>query len=419
MRPHVAVFLQHYHTPDCPTSARPHALVDRLSRDFEVTLITTDAWRSRQISHTTAWVPPGVRLVEFEVPYGNKMGPARRLASFARYALQAAWAGLRLPPPDVVFGSSTPLTVPLVAALVARWHDVPWVFEVRDLWPDFPIQMGAVSSPLVRRMLYGLEKWLYCDAAHVVALSSDMAEHIRRTAPSAAVDVNVYGTDRDVLNTLSPSRVRILQEQYGLGDARVVLYAGSFGRANAIPTLIRTAEQLHADPSLPETRFVFAGDGYHRPTLDAARKRVPSIRLLPPLPMHDALALFRLADLSVVSFLDRPVLATNSPGKLFDSLAAATPVIVTNPGWTRDLVETHRCGWYVSPESPGALAQCIRNALLDLNALHMYGDSAAGMARRCFNRSTHMDRYVRLVEQVVATEGAGRRCAGSRRRAPL
>lgn len=400
MRPHVAVFLQYYHTPDCPTAARPHALIERLSEDFEVTLITTDAWRSRRLAHTLDWVPQGVRHVEFEVPYRNEMSPTRRMVSFAEYAVRATWTGVRLSRPDVIFGSSTPLTVPAVAALVARWHGVPWVFEVRDLWPDFPIQMGAVTHPLARRALYALEQRLYRSAEHLLALSPDMAEHVRRLAPRTPTHTILYGTDFDRLDAVSDTAAHDLRCRLGAAGRRTVLYAGSFGRANAIPTLLDAARRLDGRG---DVQFVFAGDGYHAPAIRAAAQRSEAVRLIGPRTYDQTLALFRAADLSVVSFADRPVLASNSPGKFFDSLAAGTPVVVTNPGWTADLVERVGCGWSVPPEDPAALARRIAASLDAPGALNRAGRRAAGFARRAFRREAAVDRIASVLALAAET----------------
>jgi glycosyltransferase involved in cell wall biosynthesis len=390
----IAVFLQYYHTPDCPTAARPYALVERLARDHDVTVVTTRTWEEKRLTHRMPWVPEGARLVRFDVPYDNSMGPLARLRAFANYAARAVAHGLRMPRPDLIIGSSTPLTAAAAAAAVALLRDVPWVFEVRDLWPDFPIQMGAVPGCGVQSALYALERGLYRSASHVVALSPDMTQHVRTRAPSAAVTTLPYGTDLDRVAALTDAQKARLREQYALDRRFFVLYAGTLGRANAIPTLLDTARRLSARS---DVLFGFAGHGYHAPAVRRAARTHDHIRLLDPLPYPDALALFSVADLSLVSFVDRPVLSANAPGKFCDSLAAGTPVIVTNPGWTKRFVERHECGWFVPPESADALTTRLR-ALLDApEALARAGRHATAAAQAHFDRRAIMDRYARLV----------------------
>lgn len=394
---HVVVFCQYYHTPDCPTAARPYALVERLARDHEVTVVTTRAWEDRRLAERYPWVPPRARLVRLDVPYDNAMSSAQRLRAFLDYAVRALVHGLRTSRPDLILGSSTPLTTAMAAAVVARLRNVPWIFEVRDLWPDFPVQMGALDWPGLRHALYALEAALYRSAAHVVTVSPDMEQHVRTVAPEAPTSMLCYGTDLQQVAAISDEQTRTLRDRFSLDRRFLVLYAGTFGRANAIPTLLDAASRLS---DRPDVLIGFVGDGYHEPTVRRAARRHEHVRLIDPLPYPDALALFSVADLSLVSFVDRPVLAANAPSKFFDSLAAGTPVVVTTPGWTRRFVDRHDCGWFVPPGSPAALAARLDALLNTPDLLDAAGEKGRAAARRHFDRARIMDRYARLVDTV-------------------
>ena len=396
---HVAVFLQHYHPPDCPTAARPYALVERLGRDHDVTVITTRAWEGTRQAHRFPWAPPGVDLVRFDVPYDNTMSASGRLKSFLRYAVRALRYGLRMPRPDVILGSSTPLTAAAAAGLVARIRGLPWIFEVRDLWPAFPIQMGAVPNYGLHPLLRWGEAALYRSAAHVVTLSPDMEQHVRVRAPGASVTTRAYGAGTRHLDEVSKAARRSLAKQVSLDRRHLVLYAGTFGRANAIPTLLDAARTLIDARS--DVAVAFVGRGHHAPRVAQAARQHDAIQYLSPLPYPETLALFERADLSLVSFRDRPVLAANAPGKFFDSLAVGTPVVVTNPGWTKRFVERHDCGWFVPPESPGALAAQIRAVLASPGGLAEASQNAEAAAQRHFDREAMLNQYAALVHDVT------------------
>ena len=147
---HVAVFSQYHTNPDCPATSRHYTLLAHLAKTHRVTLLTTPAWKGQRLTHEFAWVPEGVEIREVAIPYENKMGPARRVLAFAQYARWAVREGLRIEKPDVIWGISTPLTAAWAAAQVARWRRVPWVFEVQDLWPAFPIAMGEIGRASCR-----------------------------------------------------------------------------------------------------------------------------------------------------------------------------------------------------------------------------------------------------------------------------
>ena len=358
---HIVVFYQYYHSPDCPAAARHYTFVREWSKMHPVTVITGNSWYDRRITDRFDWAPPGVDVRMLDVPYDNTMSSSDRMKSFARFAFGAIRVGLGIKSPDVIFGISTPLTAAWAASKVATLRRVKWFFEVQDLWPDFPIQMGAIKQPFVRNSLRRLEQRLYRSAAHVVTLSPDMAHHVVSCGiDPGRVTTIVNGTDFDLVETPAEQDITELRQQNNLSGKKVVLYAGTFGRANAIPVVLDAAKALaHRD----DVCFVMIGDGYlQRDVLQTAESQV-NVIAPSPLPRHEILKWFRLADLTLVPFIDLPVLAANSPAKFFDSLGAGTPVIVTNPGWTRHFVESHECGWYVPPGEPSALAEKVGEVL--------------------------------------------------------
>ena len=393
----IAIFLQYYHTPDCPTAARPYALVKRLAQDHDVTVITTRSWEPRRLSHDFPWVPSGANLVRFDVPYNNSMSSLERLRAFLSYAVRAVAHGFRMSPPDLIIGSSPPLSAAMVAAGVASLRGLPWIFEVQDLWPEFPIQMGAIPGPGLPSLLYGLESALYRSATHVVPVSPDMERHVHALAPNASTTSLEYGTDLQLVADITDDQRSRMRRDLSIDRPSLVLYAGKFGRANAIPTLLDAAQQL-SDRS--DLLFAFAGRGYYDSAVQQAADQHDHIRAIDPLPYPDTLALFSLADVSLVSFLDRPVLAANSPSKLYDSLATGTPVVVTNPGWTKRLVERHACGWYTPPESPTRLAHRLRRVFDNPDRLEEAGRNARTVAHQQFDRAALMNQYASLVDNV-------------------
>jgi glycosyltransferase involved in cell wall biosynthesis len=398
---HIAVFSQYHTSPDCPATSRHYTLLTELAKHHRLTLLTTPAWRSQQLTHDWPWVPPGVELLEANIPYDNKMGPARRALAFAQYAAWAVRAGRRLARPDVVWGISTPLTAAWAAARVARGWRVPWVFEVQDLWPSFPVAMGAVPTALARQQLFALEKRLYASAAHVVPLSPDMSNYVTELGiDHSKITTLLNGTDLGLAARATPEAVAALRHAQGLAGQKVVLYAGTFGRANDMPTVVAAAEALVAAD--PDATFLFLGHGYYAPLVAAAAARWPGrIRLVGGQPRHAVFTWFALAEVAVVSFLDLPVLDTNSPAKLYDALAVGTPVVVTNRGWTKTLVETHGCGWYAPAGEAAALASRLRAVLADPAGRAAAGQRGRALAHSAFDRVQLASRMQLILERAA------------------
>ena len=397
---HIVCLYFHYASPDCPSGGRAYSVLRALGQEHRVTVFTGAHYHKLRRTDAFDWAPPGVDVRMLDVPYTNDMGPVQRLAAYAAFP---AWAGAqagRVPDADVLYAISTPLTTPMAAAAAARVLDVPWVLEVRDLWPDVPIQMGALPSPLLQRPLRWAERRLYHDAAHVITVSPDMTTHVEQAGvPPAHVTTLPQGTDCSLLNRPDASSPADLRASHRLGSRPVVLYAGAFGRANDIPTLLAAADRL---AGRSEALFVFIGHGYHASEIETAARRLPNVRHLPPQPRHRMMPWFRLATVSLVSFVDRPVLGTNAPAKLFDSLAANTPVLVTNPGWMTRFVQRHNCGWAVPPSSPAALAEQIAQVVDAPDAARAAGQRGGALVRERYDRSQQADALASILETAAS-----------------
>ena len=382
---HIAVFSQYHTNPDCPATSRHYSLLAHLAQSHRVTLITTRTWETQRLTHEYPWLPAGVEMRASEVPYENKMGVARRVLSFGQYAAYALQEGLRLDRPDVIWGISTPLTAAWAAAQVAHRRQIPWVFEAQDLWPSFPIAMGAVPTRWAQKRLYALEKSLYHSARHILPLSPDMSRYVEELGiAKSKITTVLNGTDLNLAALATPATVARLRQEHGLAGKRVILYAGTFGRANDIPTLVAAAEQLAL--TQPEVVWLFMGLGFHEPLVRAAALRCAAIWVVAPQPRHAVFAWFRLADISVVSFLNLPVLDANSPAKFYDSLAVGTPVVVTNQGWTKQLVEQYQCGWYAPAGNAPALQQLLAELLSQPEKLAAAGRNGQDLAAAQFDR---------------------------------
>lgn len=392
---HIVVFFQYYHNPDCPQSARQYSFVRQWAKRHQVTVITSRMWYDRRLTRKYNWAPEGVTVKMLNVPYDNRMSSKRRMLSFADYAVRAMAYGLVEKKPDVLYAVSTPLSAAWAAAKVAKARSVNWVFEVKDLWPEFPIQMGAIRRTAVKNRLRKVESNLYHDAHHIVALSPDMRQHVIGAGiDPSRVTTFVNGTDFDLVNASSTHLAAKLRAEYGLTDRKVILYAGAFGRANDIPSILECAKIMRGRD---DVRFVFLGQGFEENRVLEAAASNENVVFVPAQPRHSILNWFRLADIALVTFIDLPVLGANSPSKFFDSLASSTPVIVTNPGWMKHFVENHDCGWYVPPSSPAALATQIESALADPWELARSGLNGRDIAAQQFDRETMAERIEYLL----------------------
>ena len=346
----------------------------------------------------------GIRVIEVGGGHGDYVRATavpypRRIASFLRFAARATATVLReAAPPDVVFATSPPLTMALPAVAASRRHRAPLVFEVRDLWPEAPIQMGALRNPLVQRLARALERSIYRFSCHVVALSPGIREGVM-SAGVAPDRVTLIPNASD-LDLFSP-RVDAgdLRAQLGVSDRFLSSYFGTMGEANDLSQVIESAAILQ-ERGEESVAFVLQGDGKRRAALEeeVLRRGLRNVRLLPASGKDSVARLAAASDACMIIFKDVPILATNSPNKLFDTFAAGRPAIVNTPGWQRDLVERHEAGVFARPGDPAHLAEQVLFLRDHPELAGRFGRNARRLAETEFDRRMLAERLRGVLE---------------------
>jgi glycosyltransferase involved in cell wall biosynthesis len=340
----------------------------------------------------------GIEVVGAPGGYADYVGATslaypRRMAAFAAFALTATAAALRGPRPDVIYASSPPLTIALPAlAAAGRWH-APLVFEVRDLWPEAPIQMGALRNPLLRRLARTLERLVYRRSGRIIALSPGIRDGVVSAgAPPERVALVPNASDLELFSPELDGDAE--RRRLGLGTGLVCSYFGTMGEANDLRQVIEAA------PLARDVTFVLLGDGKRRRELES---RAPAnVRFLDPVP--DKASVARLAaasDACLTLFKDVPVLATNSPNKLFDTFAAGRAAIVNTEGWMRELVETNEAGLFVRPGDPRDLAEKLAWLRDNPGEVERLGRNARALAEREFDRDKLAARALAVLEEAA------------------
>jgi glycosyltransferase involved in cell wall biosynthesis len=372
-------------------------------RGHEVTILTA-AGGARARRHRVE----GIDVVEVSGASSDYVSatatsyPAR-MAGFVKFAAGATVAALREPRPDVVFATSPPLTIALPGVAASRRHHAPLVFEVRDLWPEAPIQMGALDNRLAQRAARVLERTVLGTARHVVALSPGMRDGVvaagvepeRVTLIPNASDLDLFSPNLD------PGHLRA---ELGLNGAFVCSYFGTMGEANDLTQVLEAAAVLR-DRGEEGVRFVLQGDGKRRGALESQvrMRALHNVVLLPAGDKHAAARLAAASDACMTIFKDVPILATNSPNKLFDTFAAGRPAVVNTAGWQRELVEHNRAGVAARPGDPAHLAEQVLWLRDHPQETAQFGRNARRLAEIEFDRRLLADR----LEGVLARAANG------------
>lgn len=385
---HVIYIDQYFKNRAMIGGSRSFEMARRLCRrGYEVNLLTSDTsgkpgvgWRMTE--------EDGVRVHWVSVPYRNSMPSRERFKAFFEFAWQAARFGGRFPA-DVVFASSTPLTVALPAVRLKRKLGVPMVFEVRDLWPEVPIAMGALRHPLARWAARWLERFAYRHAAWVVALSPGIKGGICSAGyPAERVRVIPNSADIDLFRVPAERGREWRYQHPAIGDRPMVLYAGTLGRVNGVDWLVRvSAETAKIDSRVC---YVIVGDGgeANRVRTEAARLGVldRQVFLFPPVPKSAVPALLSACSMSASVVINLPELWNNSANKFFDSLAAERPILINHLGWQADLLTESAAGLVLPYDDISRAARLLCAHVTDNNWLARAGAAAGRLAETRFAR---------------------------------
>jgi glycosyltransferase involved in cell wall biosynthesis len=389
---------QYFNTPSMSGGTRSYEMARRLvGIGHEVNMVTS----LRDPDGRKGWfttVEAGIKVHWLSVPYSNRMSYKQRIASFCKFAWGAARKAASLPA-DVVFATSTPLTIALPGVYAARRQKVPMVFEVRDLWPELPIAMGALRNPTTRKLAKCLERLAYQSSTEIIALSPGMVDGVVATGfPSAHVAEIPNSSDLDLFfpNTDWRSEFR---GKHGIAEDQIlVVYVGTFGRINGVGYLPQLAAALAGDTRF---RFLLVGDGQEFEDVKATAQKLgvlnSNFRMFARIPKVDVPKVLAAADFATSLFIALPAMEVNSANKFFDGLAAGCCMAINYGGWQAEILD-----------ESGAGLQLDRDVTLAARQLQKLADhperiaQAKMAARKLAEERFSRDKLAAQLEEVLA-----------------
>jgi glycosyltransferase involved in cell wall biosynthesis len=390
---------------------RSHEMARRLvARGHEVHIITTDIHATERGTSWRHTVEDGINVHWFPVPYSNKMSYARRIRAFAEFATLATVkaAGMKA---DLVFATSTPLTVAVPGVIAARLRRAPFVFEVRDLWPEVPIELGALRNPLARRAAGALARFAYRNAAQVIALSPGMAAGVTARYPAAPTTVIPNAADLDLFATGTEEARKLRADHGWLGDRPLVVYTGALGVVNGLDYMVRMAAR--ARELDPEVRFLIVGQGKQWDETKALAAELgvldTNLFMWPSVPKSQLPVILNAATMST-SFV-QPIrgLWDNSANKFFDALAASRPIAINYGGWQADLINQNHSGLVLDPYDADEAAAAVVKHVRDDGWLSRAREAAHRLAVEEFSRDVLFARFAAVLDEAMKSRGRRRR----------
>lgn len=316
-------------------------------------------WRSRETMD-------GIEVVRVWTYITANEGFLKRTLDYASFMAMSIPAAIGVRNVDVIVGTSPQLFTACAAYVAGLAKRRPYVFELRDLWPESIRAVGAMRNTRVLDMLEGLELFLYRRAAHIVSVTRAFKTNlVGRGIAGDKISVTTNGADLERFNPLP--RDAELAEKLGLTGKTVVAYVGTHGMAHALDTVLSAAEILQRDPRARDVRFVFLGDGAEKAALKAlaVEKKLENVLFLDSVPRSEVTRYWSLVDVSVIHLRRTPLFETVIPSKLFECMAMGLPVLHGVAGESAGIVEREGVGVTFEPENPGALSEGILRLATD------------------------------------------------------
>jgi glycosyltransferase involved in cell wall biosynthesis len=402
----VLYFHQHFITPRGAGGVRSYAMARKLlKRGHKVTMVCgsfvggNSGLQGSFSKGMRRGLVDGIDVIELDLAYSNIDGFVKRTLTFLKFAARSVCI-VFAEQYDVLFATSTPLTA-AIPGIFARWlRGKPFVFEVRDLWPELPRAMGVIKNPMVLWAMGFLEWASYHSAHRVICLSPGILEGVVKCGVSRnRITLVPNGCDLEVFADLS--------EPWRPADVRhtdlLAVFAGTHGMANGLDAVLDVAAVLKRR-GRNEIKLLLIGNGKLKPSLQARSQNEGLDNVV----FHDPVNKACLAGLMAASDIGLQCLANvpafyygTSPNKFFDYISAGLPVLNNYPGWLAEMITLNQCGFAVPPNNPEAFADALEQASKDRVSLKVMGQRGYELAEREFNRALLSDRWVDWVEGVI------------------
>lgn len=414
-----------------PEMGAPAARADELSRHWarmghKVTILTGFP------NHPTGIVPPEWRVPLHRLRHTEMIDgvnvartwlwplPNRkaheRIRSYASFCISSALRGLNLPKPDVVIGTSPQLLVALSAWWIARWKRVPFVFEVRDLWPESLAAVGAgAEGTALHRGLGAIAGFLYRRAHRIVVVTPAFKHHLIQhwNVPADRISIVENGVETDLFRPAPAATIRqeLSREEVQTDGRFVVCYIGTMGMAHGLESLIAAAEELQT--TLPACLFLLIGEGAEKQRIMelAAACGLANVKFLEQQPRHRVPPLVSAADACLVMLKKSDLFKTVIPTKLLEYMSCERPVIVAVDGQARQIVEEARAGVFVPPEDSHALAETVRALARNPEQRRRMGFNGRQYILANLSRKQTALDYIAVLKELVEAKESARAAA--------
>ncbi|SNR67038.1 Glycosyltransferase involved in cell wall bisynthesis [Maribacter sedimenticola] len=395
----IIYFYQYFTTPKGSWSTRVYEFTKNwVEEGHEVTVVTSiysksDLQATKLIENQLI---DGINLKIINVVIDNKQPIWKRLYTFIVYMSFSTYYALKFKY-DIIICSSGPITVGFPGLIAKMFKKTNLIFEVRDLWPEAPIELGIIKNRFVAKFSYWFEKKCYQKSSLVVALSPGMRDNILERYPKTNVISVTNSANIDLFS--EPKKPLSLK---ALTNKKFAIYTGNIGMVNNSELLFRAALKLK-ELDRTDIVIVLIGDGKLKEDLKSKSSNLENILFLDLMPKNELVNYVKNAFTSLIPLKNTPMLATSSPNKLFESMAASVPVIQTTNGWIKQMLHETRTGFTVSPDNEDELVEKLIYLADNEIVVKEMGDKAYEYAKYNFDKNQLAKKMITAIENTFTS----------------
>ncbi|MEK6637275.1 MAG: glycosyltransferase family 4 protein [Pseudomonadota bacterium] len=341
----------------------------------------------------------GIRVIRLWTWLAANEGFLPRIANYLSYFMSVFVWMWRLPKADIVLSTSPQFFCGLAGALFQR-RARPWVLEIRDLWPESIVAVGAMKRSRIVRLLEAIEGWAYRKADLVVPVTDGFVHHIRKDRQEKPIAVIKNGVDLQQFATADRQAVAAFREKHGLGERFIAAYVGTHGMAHGLDIILDAAERLR---NRPDIVFLTVGDGAERKRLEAdcAQRGLSNVMILGQQPKAMMPVVWGASDAALVLLRKSDTFKTVIPSKIFEAMALRCPIILGVEGEALELVASANAGLPITPGDSRELADAVIRLTDDQGLCERIGSDARAFVEQNFERRVLAMRYLDLMAQTV------------------
>jgi glycosyltransferase involved in cell wall biosynthesis len=383
----VLILHHHFNTPQKGGAIRSYYLAKALvDRGVDTVVITTHNGDKELVENVE-----GIHVHYLPIAYDNKFGFYKRTRSFLQYIVRAVQAAAKHRDADICYTISVPLTIGLASLWIKRKYNIPYAFEVGDLWPEAPIQLGFIKNRLLRKILFLLEENIYNKAQSLVALSPAIESSIRKKVNGKNVVLISNMSDTDFF--LPEMKSSSLKNKFRVDQKFVISYIGALGFANGLDYLLECA-YASMKANLP-IHFLICGEGAMKEKLQgtAEHLHLTNLSFVPFQNRGGVKEVLNVTDAVFICYRPVPILESGSPNKYFDGLAAGKLIIINFDGWIRNEIEAEECGIAVNAKDPSTFVSKITLYLEDSERLRKSQEQSRALAEKKYSRKLLSEKF--------------------------